>query len=150
VLFANEELGLSGAEAYAKAHAQELPHHVVALESDLGSGRVWRLASRVAIESLGWVRELDRLNFPIGAVSGGNEGGGGPDLEPLDRAGVPTVSLLQDATTYFDIHHTANDTLDKANARDLDYNVAAWSAVVYAAAELSGNFGRVKPLPPRP
>jgi carboxypeptidase Q len=150
VLFANEELGLSGAEAYAKAHAQELPRHVVALESDLGSGRVWRLASRVAIESMGWVRELDRLVFPIGAVSGGNEGGGGPDLEPLDRAGVPAVSLLQDATTYFDIHHTANDTLDKANARDLDYNVAAWSAVVYAAAEMSGNFGRVKPPPPHP
>jgi hypothetical protein len=50
---------------------------------------------------------------------------------------------MQDATSYFDFHHTANDTLDKANARDLDYNVAAWAAVVYAAAELPGDFGRV-------
>jgi hypothetical protein len=121
---------------------------VLALESDLGSGRVWRLESRVAVESMGWIRELDRLLNPIGAVSGTNQGEGGPDLEPLGRAGVPTVSLMQDATTYFDFHHTANDTLDKANARDLDYNVAAWSAVVYAAAELPGDFGRITPPPP--
>jgi carboxypeptidase Q len=143
VLFANEELGLSGAAAYAKAHAAELGRHVVALESDLGSGRVWRLESRVKIEAMGWVRELDRLIFPIGASSGTNQGEGGPDLEPLLRAGVPTLSLLQDATAYFDFHHTANDTLDKANARDLDYNVAAWAAVAYAVAELPGDFGRV-------
>lgn len=148
VLFANEENGLSGAEAYAKAHAQELPRHVLALESDLGSGRVWRLESRVAVESMGWIRQLDRLIFPIGAGAGTNQGEGGADLEPLWRAGVPSVSLMQDATAYFDVHHTANDTLDKANARDLDYNVAAWSAVVYAAAELSGDFGRVTPPPP--
>jgi carboxypeptidase Q len=149
VLFANEEFGLNGAEAYAKAHAEELPRHVLALESDLGSGRVWRLESRVAIESMGWVRELDRLIFPIGAVSGTNQADGGADLGPLENAGVPTLSLMQDATAYFDFHHTANDTLDKANARDLDYNVAAWSAVVYAAAELPGDFGRVKPPPAR-
>jgi carboxypeptidase Q len=147
VLFANEEFGLSGADAYAKAHAAELPRHVLALESDLGTGRVWRLESRVADEAMSWVHELDRLVFPIGAVSGSNQGAGGADLEPLERAGVPTLSLLQDATAYFDFHHTANDTLDKANARDLDYNVAAWSAVVYAAAELPGDFGRIT-LPP--
>ncbi|HYL06348.1 MAG TPA: M20/M25/M40 family metallo-hydrolase [Thermoanaerobaculia bacterium] len=148
VLFANEEFGLSGAEAYAKAHAQELPRHVLALESDMGSGRVWRLESRVAVESMGWVREINRLIFPIGAGSGTNEGEGGPDLGPLQSAGVPTLTLMQDATAYFDFHHTANDTLDKANARDLDYNVAAWSAVVYAAAELPGGFGRVtRPQP---
>jgi carboxypeptidase Q len=143
VLFANEEFGLSGAQAYAKAHAAELGRHVVALESDLGSGRVWRLESLVKLESMGWVRELDRLIFPIGAASGTNQGEGGADLEPLMHAGVPTLSLLQDATAYFDFHHTANDTLDKANARDLDYNVAAWAAVVYAVAEMPGDFGRV-------
>ena len=63
----------------------------------------------------------------------------------LGRAGVPNVTLMQDATAYFDVHHTANDTLDKVNARDLDYNVAAWAAVAYAAAELPGDFGRVPP-----
>jgi hypothetical protein len=143
VLFANEEFGLSGAVAYAKEHAAELPHHVLALESDLGSGRVWRLESRVAVESMGWIRDLNRLVFPIGAASGTNLGQGGADLGPMQRAGVPILSLEQDATTYFDFHHTANDTLDKANARDLDYNVAAWAAIAYTAAEIPGDFGRV-------
>jgi carboxypeptidase Q len=150
VLFANEEFGLSGAEAYAKAHAAELERHVAALESDTGAGRVWRLESRVKLESMGWVRELGRLIFPIGAVSGTNTGEGGPDLGPLMRAGVPTLSLMQDATAYFDFHHTANDTLDKASAHDLDYNVAAWAAVIYALAEMPGDLGRWKaPAPPR-
>jgi hypothetical protein len=148
VLFANEEFGLQGAEGYAVAHAAELPHHILAMESDLGAGRVWRLESRVAGTSLGWVRELDRLIFPIGAGSGANEGEGGADLTPIQRAGVPVLALMQDATGYFDFHHTANDTLDKANARDLDYNVAAWVAVTYGAADLAGDFGRV--LAPTP
>jgi carboxypeptidase Q len=143
VLFANEEFGLDGAQAYAKAHAQELPHHVLALESDLGSGRVWRLESRVAVPSMGWVRELDRLIFPLGVTSGTNEADGGADLTPMQREGVPVLSLMQDATAYFDFHHTANDTLDKANTRDLDYNVAVWAAVAYAVAEMPGDFGRV-------
>ncbi len=45
VLYANEEFGLSGARAYAEAHAAELPQHVLAGESDFGSGRIWRLSS---------------------------------------------------------------------------------------------------------
>src|SRR5439155_17136265 len=44
VLFMNEERGLDGALAYAKAHAAELPKHVAALEVDSGAGR-----------PLGWV-----------------------------------------------------------------------------------------------
>jgi carboxypeptidase Q len=143
VLFANEEFGLSGAEAYAKDHAGELPQHVVALESDLGSGRVWRIESRVTLESMGWVHDMARLVFPIGAVSGTNEGDGGADLEPMQRSGVPILSLMQDATQYFDYHHTANDTLDKINPKDLDYNVAAWTAVAYASANMPGDYGRV-------
>jgi carboxypeptidase Q len=143
VLFANEEFGLSGAEAYAASHAKELPRHVVAAEADVGSGRVWRLDTRVAPEALAWVRELNRLVAPLRVNSGGNEAEGGADLIPLGPAGVPVLSPVQDATAYFDFHHTANDTLDKVNARDLDYNVAAWSALAYAAAEMPGDFGRV-------
>jgi carboxypeptidase Q len=144
VLFANEEFGLSGALAYAKAHAAELPHHVLALESDLGSGRVWRLESRIALEEIGRMRDFNQLVFPLGVTSGGNLGDGGADVGPLLGAGVPTLALMQDATNYFDFHHTANDTLDKVNARDLDYNVAAWTAIVYAVANMPGDLGRVK------
>lgn len=142
VFYANEEFGLSGARAYAQAHAGELANHVLAGESDFGSGKVWRLASRVDPAALPIVGEITRLLAPLKVEQGNNETGGGADLSPLAPARVPLVSLSQDGTYYFDWHHTANDTLDKIDPKDLDQNVAAWATVAYVAAEMPGNFGR--------
>ncbi|HWM90886.1 MAG TPA: M20/M25/M40 family metallo-hydrolase [Thermoanaerobaculia bacterium] len=149
VLFANEEFGLSGARAYAEKYAADLPRHILAGESDFGSGRVWQVDSRVAPESLPLFDEIAKLLAPIGAERGDNQSGGGADLSPLIPARVPVVGLNQDGTYYFDWHHTANDTLDKIDAKDLDQNVAAWAAVAYAAAEMSGSFGQAPELRPR-
>jgi carboxypeptidase Q len=139
ILFANEEFGLSGARAYAEAHKDELARHVMAGESDFGSGRVWRISSRVDPARLPIVAELARL---LGVEQGSNEAEGGADLSPLAPAQVPVIELSQDGTDYFDYHHTANDTLDKIDPKDLDQNVAAWAAVAYAVAELPGDLGR--------
>jgi hypothetical protein len=148
VLFANEEFGLSGARAYAEAHAQELPKHILAGESDFGSGKVWRISSRVAPETLPAFDAIAELLAPIGVERGDNEAGGGADLSPMVPARVPVAGLSQDGTWYFDWHHTANDTLDKIDPKDLDQNVAAWAALAYAAAEMQGDFGRA-PEPTR-
>jgi carboxypeptidase Q len=145
VLFANEEFGLSGARSYAEAHKDELARHVMAGESDFGSGRVWRISSRVDPARLPVVAELAKL---IGVEQGNNESGGGADLGPLAPARVPLISLGQDGTHYFDYHHTDNDTLDKIDAKDLDQNVASWAAVAYAIAEMPGELGRA-PEPER-
>jgi hypothetical protein len=142
VLYANEEFGLSGARAYAEKHAAELPKHVLAGESDFGSGRIWQISSRVAPETLPAFDEIAKLLLPLGVERGDNETSGGADLSPMAPARVPLLGLNQDGTTYFDYHHTANDTLDKVDAKDLDQNVAAWAAVAYAAAEMAGDFGR--------
>lgn len=142
VLYANEEFGLSGARAYAEAHKDELASHILAGESDFGSGRVWRLASRVDPAALPTVGEITRLLSPLKVEQGNNETGGGADLSTLAPARVPLVSLNQDGTLYFDWHHTANDTLDKIDPKDLDQNVAAWATVAYVAAEMPGTFGR--------
>jgi carboxypeptidase Q len=139
VLFANEEFGLSGARAYAEAHKGELARHVMAGESDFGSGRVWRIASRVDAARLPIVADLAKL---LGVEHGDNETGGGADLSPMAPARVPLIGLAQDGTTYFDYHHTANDTLDKIDPKDLDQNVASWAAVAYAVADLPGDLGR--------
>jgi len=142
VLFANEEFGLTGAKAYAAAHAAELPKHILAGESDFGSGKVWRLSSRVAPESLPAMDAIAKILAPLGVERGDNESGGGADLSPMAPARVPLISLGQDGTTYFDWHHTANDTLDKIDPKDLDQNVAAWAAAAWAAADMPGDFGR--------
>ncbi len=139
VLFANEEFGLSGARAYAEAHKDELARHVMAGESDFGAGRVWGISSRVDPSRLPVIADLARL---LGAEQGDNNSGGGADLIPLVPARVPVIALQQDGTTYFDYHHTANDTLDKIDPKDLDQNVASWAAVAYAVAEMPDDLGR--------
>ncbi|MFL6293079.1 MAG: M20/M25/M40 family metallo-hydrolase [Thermoanaerobaculia bacterium] len=149
VLFANEEFGLSGARAYAEKHAADLPRHILAGESDFGSGRVWQADSRVAPEALALFDEIAKLLAPIGVERGDNESGGGADLGPLAPAHVPVAGLSQDGTWYFDWHHTANDTLDKIDPKDLDQNVAAWAALAYAVAEMPGNFGQAPEPQPR-
>jgi carboxypeptidase Q len=139
VLYANEEFGTSGAKAYAEAHKEELARHVMATEADLGAGRVWRIASHVDPVALPMVADLARL---LEVEQGNNESGGGSDIGPLGAAHVPIIALAQDATAYFDYHHTSNDTLDKIDPKDLDQNVASWVAVTYVAAEMPGDFGR--------
>ncbi|MFY9826765.1 MAG: M28 family peptidase [Thermoanaerobaculia bacterium] len=139
VLYANEEFGTSGGKAYAEAHQGELARHMMATEADLGAGRVWRISSRVDPAALPMIADLACL---LEVEQGKNDSGGGADIGPLAPAHVPVISLSQDASTYFDFHHTANDTLDKIDPKDLDQNVASWVAVTYVAAEMQGDFGR--------
>lgn len=135
VLFANEEFGLSGGRAYAAAHAAELPRHVGSAEADFGSGRVYRIRTRInpaALPAFGPIAEIAK---PLGVeFSTGNDSGGGSDLGPLASANVPVIGFDQDGTTYFDIHHSANDTIDKIDPKDLDQVVATWTGVIYAVA----------------
>jgi len=143
VLFANEEWGLSGGKNYAKLHEAELGKHVLAMESDLGTGRIWRLQSHVAPEALATVDELMELLKPFQLERGSNEGHGGADISPLSAVGcVPELALSQDASSYFDYHHTANDTPDKIDAKAMDQNVAVFAALAYAVAEMPGDLGR--------
>ena len=64
----------------------------------------------------------------------------GTDVDPSVEAGVPAFALNQDASRYFDIHHTADDTLDKIDRGQLDQNVAAWAAFVWLAADSDVDF----------
>jgi hypothetical protein len=56
------------------------------------------------------------------------------------EAGVPGFALSQDGTTYFDIHHTPDDTLDKVDRAQLDQNVAAWAALAWLVADSDVDF----------
>lgn len=80
------------------------------------------------------VKRLDSLLQSLGIASGNNEAKGGADIRPLAKAGTALVSLRRDGTRYFDLHHTADDTLDKIDSSQLRQNVAAWAAFVAVAA----------------
>ncbi|MGH8175950.1 MAG: M20/M25/M40 family metallo-hydrolase [Steroidobacter sp.] len=143
VLFANEEFGLSGAREYARLAGDEAAHHVIAMESDLGEGPVWRIQSQVAPEHVGSISAIRDALQPLAIELGGNTSQGGADLGPLRALGVPILELSQDATKYFDVHHTVNDTLAKVDAKVLDQTVAAYAVAAYLAATKEGDFGRI-------
>jgi len=141
VLFANEEFGLSGARAYAEAHAEELPRHALAVESDLGAGPPWRFGTRWAPEARPVAERIAAWLEPLGVELFEDEIHGGADLIPLAPARVPVAELPQDASRYFDVHHTANDTLTQVDPKDLAKNVAAYATLAYAAAEIPESLG---------
>jgi hypothetical protein len=68
-------------------------------------------------------------------------------MEGLQQAGVPIVEFSADATSYFDIHHSADDTFDKVDPVTLNQCVAGWAVVLYYLAE-SGIDLRPRAEPP--
>jgi hypothetical protein len=145
VLFANEEFGLDGAKEYERNHAASIKDHVIGIEADFGAGRVWRFSSQVADDALGLVDEIHALLAPIGLERGNNKAGGGADLSPMRKVGMPVFSITHDGTYYFDYHHTPDDTLDKINRDDLNQSVAAYVTVAFVAANIRDDFGRLQP-----
>ena len=140
IMWGAEEVGLLGARAYAKAHADELDRHLVASESDFGAGPVWQFRTGFGEQSLAKAGVYEKALRRLGIGPGDNEATGGPDVIPLRQAGVPAFRLRQDGRDYFDLHHTQEDTLDKVDRAALQQNVAAWAAAVYIASELEGGY----------
>ncbi|MEZ8133432.1 MAG: carboxypeptidase Q [Porticoccaceae bacterium] len=140
VMFGAEEVGLVGAIAYAKKHANELDRHVVGAESDFGAGQIWRFETRFSDSKLHKAEAMHKVLSPLGIALGSNDASGGPDMGPLRMLGMPVVTLKQNGWDYFDLHHTPNDTFDKISADDIAQNVAAYAAFVWMAANMQGDF----------
>lgn len=141
IAFANEEQGLWGAKAYAKAQAAQISLHITGAESDFGAGPIYAIESRVKPQALPLVKQIHSVLAPLGIELRGNVAGPGPDLIPLAAAGMSVFALKQDGTDYFDLHHTADDTLDKVNPKHLQQNTAAYTAFAWLVANAPGDFG---------
>jgi carboxypeptidase Q len=145
VLYANEEAGLDGSRTYTAAALESGEHHVIGIEADSGSGRIYEFNSGVSEESLPVIEAMRRVLAPLGIQGGDNTATGGADLSTLRAVGLPVMSLQHDMTHYFDWHHTANDTLDKVDPQALKQAVAAYAAVVWIAANVDSLFGSDRP-----
>jgi carboxypeptidase Q len=142
ILWANEEQGLIGARAYAKAHEDEISQHIIGAESDFGAGRIYSFSSLVTPQDMSFVDQMETMFEPLGIKRGDNKAGPGPDLIPLYAMGMPVFRLAQDGTDYFDLHHTADDTLDKVEPKALAQNVAAYTVYALMAAQYKGGLKR--------
>jgi hypothetical protein len=143
VLFANEENGLSGARAYASAHQGEAAKHISALEADAGTGRAYGVRYLGAPERRSKLAEIAAGLKPLGIELVADDAHGGADLGPLRALGVPMVDVAQDVSTYFDFHHTANDTFDKIDPDALAQVSASFAVLADGIANLNGDLGRV-------
>ena len=118
------------------------------MESDLGAYAPLGLHSHVPADRLPAIRAMSALLAPLGVEYRGNDASGDADVGQLLQLGVPVCDLDTDASEYFDLHHTANDTFDKVDPLLLRRNVACYAALAWLAADLPGGFGRAPLSPP--
>src|SRR6476660_3254324 len=139
IAWMNEENGSRGSKQYAKDHGKE--DHFAAMETDGGAGHPLGINIRGK-------PEVKKMLAPVAALL--QESGAGmlnlvehcgADIEPLEKAGVPCFSPIQDSRFYFNYHHTAADTLDKIVPKELAENSAVVAVAVYALANVE------QPLP---
>jgi carboxypeptidase Q len=138
IAWMNEENGLNGSKTYAKEHAAEFSNHVAAIESDFGAGHPLGFRGRFGAKALEMLRPVQDVLHASGStlMRQTEARGTGSDIAALGAAGVPVFGFLQDGRTYFDYHHTAADTLDKVDPKNLAENVAAMAVLAYALAEM--------------
>ena len=145
VLYGSEEVAQptdtgNGGGAYLRnIGAAGVEKHVIAGESDFGADRIYALGLPPGAQA-DFAKIAEGVLRPLGVLPGEAELFGGVDIGPLARAGVPVFGLRQDGTRYFDLHHTADDTLDKIDPAQMTQNVAAWAALVRLIADSDVDF----------
>jgi carboxypeptidase Q len=133
VLFMCEEFGLRGGPAYADSVKRNGPKHIAAIESDRGgfTPRGFSISADSAIVKK--IRQWSHLFEEIGAANI-FQGGGGPDISPLNQLGTVTMGLIVDHHRYFDYHHSANDVFETVNERELELGAVAMAMLSYVLA----------------
>ena len=136
IAWMNEENGSAGSKQYAKDHEKEWANHFAAMETDGGAGHPLGI-------NIKGKPEVKQMLAPVAAIL--QESGAGilhlvehcgADIEPLEKAGVPSFSPIQDSRFYFNYHHTAADTLDKIVPKELAENCAVVAVAAYALANM--------------
>ncbi len=131
VLFTAEEYGLAGAKDYHRRHRRD--RHVAAFETDFGMGAPDAIGvggGPAAMQAmLPFLPAFDRFG-----IRRFRDRAYGADVAPIVREGVPAFSLIPDGRRYFDVHHTAADTLDKLRPDDVRRNAAAIALLAYVLA----------------
>ena len=135
VAWMDEEQGSYGAQTYAKDYANDLQNHVGAIESDLGAGHPTGIYFQGGAALDEWLKPLSRVLAPIGAPLLERTPETGEDINSVTEKGVPGFAPIQDSRYYFNYHHTAADTFDKVNPRELCENAAVMAVTAYALAD---------------
>lgn len=130
VLFANEENGSRGGKAYAATVKTNGENHIVALESDAGGFTPRGFGFTCNDENFKRILQWKPLFEPYN-IHKFVRGGGGADIGPLKKESNVLLGLRPDSQRYFDYHHTAADTFDAVNKRELELGAATMASILY-------------------
>ena len=142
VAFMNEENGGAGGRGYFSENKNDIAKHFAAIESDLGashplgfnfSGKAEAIPYFTPILNTLQSQGADHIQLQAGGV--------GADTTVLTQAGVPSFSPWFNQRTYFNYHHTAADTFDKIDPKELAELGSLMAVLAYGLANLE------KPLP---
>lgn len=119
IAWMNEENGGRGGAAYAEEQKANFGKHFAAIEADLGASHPLGFLFAGKQDALAYFAPISEILKTQGAGLSRVEEEVGSDVGPLTAVGVPSFAPWFDERTYFNYHHTAADTFDKINPKEL-------------------------------
>jgi carboxypeptidase Q len=141
IAYANEENGLRGGNGYLEAERANLANQFAAIESDLGASHPVGILFAGKPQIAQYLAPISQVLRTHGSALTQQQAGVGADIGPLTQQGVPSFAPWFNTQTYFNYHHTAADTLDKVNPRELAEVGSLMAVLAYGLANLE------QPLP---
>ena len=143
VAYMNEENGLVGGTEYAREHESQVVNHFAAIESDLGASHTLGILFTGKPEIQSYLTPISSVLSEHGAgLLQHQPGGVGADIGPLTQQGVPSFAPWFDMRTYFNYHHSAADTFDKIDPKDLAKLGSVMVVLAYGLASLERSLPR--------
>jgi hypothetical protein len=130
VMFMNEEISATGGKTYAEEAGRKGEKHYAALESDRGVMSPRGFGFDAVGERLEKIRSLSKYFEPYN-IRDFDTGGGGSDIAPLKALGALQIGYIPDIQRYFSYHHSANDTFEQVNIRELQLGSASIASLIY-------------------
>jgi carboxypeptidase Q len=141
IAWMNEENGTHGARAYAKAEENNIANHFAAIEADLGASHPIGFYFAGKPDALRYFGPISKVLAQQGAAQVQITGEVGSDVDKITQKGVPSFAPWFNQQTYFNYHHTAADTLDKIDPREIAQVSSVMAVLAYGLANLE------QPLP---
>lgn len=144
VVFMDEEMAQRGAAGYAEFAKQSdsvtgnwhpasrirRQKHLAAIEADRGGFTPFGFSIDGSDKQVKKIQNWKNLLLPYGLYYF-EKGGSGVDIGGLKPLGIPLIALVTDSQRYFDFHHSAQDTFDKVNQRELQLGSFSLAAIVF-------------------
>ncbi len=135
VWWVNEENGVRGGKSYAEEHKHE--KHRVVFEFDSGVFEPTAIGISGDDKMVAILKGIEPLIKEISPLFEVRKGGGGVDIGPSMKNGIPGMSLSTKGNDeYFWYHHSSSDTPEKVDPLLLNKCIAVIAVATYIYADL--------------